>query len=334
MPSKKDVKPKGQATKAADKGKRRELVLARMFDAPRERVWKAWTEPAEVKRWWGPKDFTVPSCKIDLRVGGTYLYCMRSPEGKDYWGTGVYREIVRPRKLVATDSFADAKGRVVSATAYGLSAETPLEMLLTVTLEDVAGKTKLTLRHDGLPAGPDQEGAEQGWTESFERLAASLTEGSSETGAVTSRRKRQVVMSRVFNAPRDLVFRAYTDPELIPRWWGRRRQTTTVEAMDVRKGGRWRYVCRDPDGTEYGFRGEYREVRLPERIVSTFEFEGMPGHIIEDTATFEERDGKTKLTVTSRFETIEDLDGMLQSGMEDGARETWDRLEELLAKTR
>src|SRR5206468_10783553 len=83
-PSKKNVKPMGQATKAADKGKRRELVLARMFDAPRERVWKAWTEPAEVKRWWGPKDFTVPSCKIDLRVGGTYLYCMRSPEGRDY----------------------------------------------------------------------------------------------------------------------------------------------------------------------------------------------------------------------------------------------------------
>src|SRR5439155_12330027 len=171
---------------------------------PASAFWKAWTEPAEVKGWWGPKDFTVPSCKIDLRVCGTYLYCMRSPEGRDYWGTGVYREIVRPRKLVATDSFADAKGRVVSATAYGLSAETPLEMLLTVTLEDVAGKTKLTLRHDGLPAGPDQEGAEQGWTESFERLAASLTEGSSETGAVTSRRKRQVVMSRVFNAPRDL----------------------------------------------------------------------------------------------------------------------------------
>src|SRR5437667_6466547 len=154
-----------------------------------------------------------------------------------------------PRKLVATDSFADAKGRVVSATAYGLSAETPLEMLLTVTLEDVAGKTKLTLRHDGLPAGPDQEGAEQGWTESFERLAASRTEGSSETGAVTSRRKRQVVMSRGVNAPRDGLFRAYTDPELIPRWWGRRRQTTTVEAVGVRKGGRWRSGCRDPDGT-------------------------------------------------------------------------------------
>src|SRR2546427_12746637 len=104
--------------------------------------------------------------------------------------------------------------------------------------------------------------------------------------------------------------------------------------MNVRKGGRWQYVCRDPDGTEYGFRGEYREVRQPERIVSTFEFEGMPGHIVEDTATFEEQGGKTKLTVTSRFETIEDLDGMLESGMEAGASETWDRLEEVLAEGR
>src|SRR5207245_4734884 len=120
--------------------------------------------------------------------GGRYLYCMRSPEGKDYWGTGVYREIVRPRKLVATDSFADAKGDIVPATAYGLSTETPLEMRLTVTFEDVGGRTKLTLRHDGLPAGRDKEGAEQGWTESFERLAASLAAATAEPGARADRR--------------------------------------------------------------------------------------------------------------------------------------------------
>ncbi len=250
MPGKSKTQAKRQTTKAQRTGKQGELVLARVFDAPRERVWKAWTEPEEFKRWWGPKGFTVPSCTIDLRVGGRYLYCMRSPDGMDYWATGVYREIVPPKKLVATDSFADAKGHVVPATAYGLSAETPLEMLHTVTFEDLDGKTKLTLRHAGLPEGPDLTGAEQGWSESFERLAASLAEGSSGTDFLTDRGKRQLVMSGVFNAPRERVFRAYTDPKLIPMWWGRRRRTTTVEAMNVRKGGRWRYVCRDPDGTE------------------------------------------------------------------------------------
>ena len=102
--------------------------------------------------------------------------------------------------------------------------------------------------------------------------------------------------------------------------------------MDVRPGGVWRFIQRDANGNEYAFNGEYREIVPPERLVNTFEFEGVPGHIIVDTATFEEQpDGKTKLTVTSLFDTVEDRDGMLKSGMEDGAIETWDRLAELLA---
>src|SRR2546428_6432663 len=96
--------------------------------------------------------------------------------------------------------------------------------------------------------------------------------------------------------------------------------------MDVRPGGVWRYISRGADGPEFAFHGTYREIKRPERLVSTFEFEGMPGHVVVDTATFEERGGKTKVTVTSRFESVEDRDGMLKSGMEDGAAETWDRL--------
>jgi uncharacterized protein YndB with AHSA1/START domain len=138
-------------------------------------------------------------------------------------------------------------------------------------------------------------------------------------------------MSRIFDAPRRRVFQAYTDPKLIPKWWGPRNQTTKVDVMDVRKGGKWRYVSRDPDGTEFAFRGEYREVAPPERLVSTFEWEGMPGHIIDEVATFEDLGKKTRLTITSQFASIEDLEGMLASGMESGARETWDRLAELLA---
>ncbi|MCL7413087.1 MAG: SRPBCC domain-containing protein [ANME-2 cluster archaeon] len=91
----------------------RELVITGIFDAPCEKVWKAWTDPESVKPWWGPKGFTSPVCKIDLRVGGKYLFSMRSPEGDDFWSTGVYREIVPLERIVATDSFADENGNVV-----------------------------------------------------------------------------------------------------------------------------------------------------------------------------------------------------------------------------
>src|SRR5215207_6016964 len=118
------------------------LVITRFFNAPRELIWKAWTDPDHFKHWWGPKHFTAPFCKMDFHVGGKYLYCMRSPEGQDYWSTGVYKEIVPKERIVFTDSFADAEGNVVPATDYGMSLDFPLEMLVTVTFEDFDGKTK------------------------------------------------------------------------------------------------------------------------------------------------------------------------------------------------
>lgn len=152
----------------------RELVIIRIFDAPRELVWKAWTEPERLMRWWGPKGFTAPVCKNDLRVGGAYLYCMRSPEGQEFWSTGVYREIVAPSLLVCTDSFADEKGNVVPATHYGLGPDFPLELQVTVTLAEDAGKTRMTLCHVGIPPGEMSEMCKAGWSESFDKLAESL----------------------------------------------------------------------------------------------------------------------------------------------------------------
>jgi uncharacterized protein YndB with AHSA1/START domain/uncharacterized glyoxalase superfamily protein PhnB len=150
------------------------LTITRTFAAPRERVWKAWTEPERLKRWWGPKDFTAPACKIDLRVGGTYLNCMRSAEGQDFWSTGTYRKIVAPERLVCTDSFADAEGNVVPASHYNMSGDWPLELQVTVTLEEEAGATRMTLRHDGLPPGEMKEMCAAGWNESFDKLTTFL----------------------------------------------------------------------------------------------------------------------------------------------------------------
>lgn len=156
------------------------LVIEREFDAPRERVWLAWTTPELIRRWWGPKGYTIPVVRVSLRVGGSYLVDMRSPEGKDYWSTGFYKEIVPPERLVASDSFADETGRVVPAAFYGLGDEMPLEMLMTVTFEDRGGKTMMTLRHAGLPPGEQMEGARQGWGESFDKLAEFLSAGPAE----------------------------------------------------------------------------------------------------------------------------------------------------------
>lgn len=150
------------------------------------------------------------------------------------------------------------------------------------------------------------------------------------TGLLTKRADRELVMERVFDAPRDLVYKAYTDPKLIPQWWGPKRMTTTVERMDVRPGGAWRYVQRDPDGRTYAFHGEFREVVAPERLSSTFIFEGTPSGEAVDTVTFVDRGGKTRLTITSRFQSAEDRDEILDSGMEAGAAESMERLAALL----
>ena len=149
------------------------LVIERVFDAPRERLWKAWTDPEEVKKWWGPKDFTAPSIQTDLRVGGTNLWAMESPDGQVYWSTGTYREIVPLERIVVTDSFADENGNVVPGSHYGMPDDFPLEMEITITFEDAGeGRTKLTIRHTGMPATEVGQQAEGGWNESLDKLAA------------------------------------------------------------------------------------------------------------------------------------------------------------------
>jgi uncharacterized protein YndB with AHSA1/START domain len=149
---------------------------------------------------------------------------------------------------------------------------------------------------------------------------------------VTTPADREIRTERIFDAPRDLVFATYTDPELIPEWWGSGGGTTVVDKMDVQPGGAWRYVITAPDGSGTAFRGTYREVTPPERIVQTFEWEGLPGHVAVETAEFEDLGGRTKLTTTSLFHTTEERDGMLSAGMEGGLNESYSRLDELLAR--
>jgi len=155
-------------------GNGRSIIITRMFDAPRERVWQRWTDPDQYMCWWGPKDYYAPQAKFDLRVGGKYLSSMRGPDGKDIWSTGIYKEIIEPNRIVMTDSFADEHGNVVPASYYGMGSEIPMEMEVEVTLDDLDGKTMMTLEHCGLPEGELLEQTKQGWNESFDKLADCL----------------------------------------------------------------------------------------------------------------------------------------------------------------
>ncbi len=153
----------------------REIVITRVFDAPRDLVFKAWTEPERVMRWWGPNGFTTPVSKIDPRPGGVFHNCMRSPEGQDFWSKGVYREIVEPERIVCTDFFSDEEGNLVQPTHYGMSPEWPAEALVTVTFAEHDGKTKFTLHHAvGSAPASERDQCQAGWTESLDRLAGYL----------------------------------------------------------------------------------------------------------------------------------------------------------------
>jgi uncharacterized protein YndB with AHSA1/START domain len=137
---------------------------------------------------------------------------------------------------------------------------------------------------------------------------------------------------REFDAPRDLVYRAFTEPELVAKWLGPRRLTMKMDHMDVREGGSYRYVHVDDQGNEYGFNGVYHGRPSVDGIVQTFEFEGMPGHVSLEKATFEEHDGRTVVRSLSAFTTLEDRDGMIDNGMSNGVIDSHERLDELLSE--
>jgi len=147
--------------------------------------------------------------------------------------------------------------------------------------------------------------------------------------------KQEIMIEREFDAPRELVFKAFTDPKLLIQWLGPRELTMTLETFEPKSMGSWRFIHKDRDGNAYAFHGVHHEVAAPERIIRTFEFEGLPekGHVSLETARFKEMPGgRTRLIAQSVFQSVADRDGMLQSGMEGGVNDSYDRLDELLKK--
>jgi uncharacterized protein YndB with AHSA1/START domain len=164
--TKQDVKQKSSALQ--DK-----IVINRVFDLPVSKVWRALTEAEQFKKWWGPNGFTCPYSTMEARVGGKYLSCMRGPDGKEYWSTGVVKEFIPEKKLVVTDSFSDEKGNIKSASEYGMPGDWPKQLLITFELEEADGATKLRLEHEGIPEEM-REDCIKGWNESFDKLARNI----------------------------------------------------------------------------------------------------------------------------------------------------------------
>jgi uncharacterized protein YndB with AHSA1/START domain len=160
------------------------ITITREFDAPRERVWKAWTEPELIKRWWGPANFTAPSIKVDLRVGGMYIFAMQGPAGSQWdkvmYSAGVYKEIVPFEKMVVTDYFSDEHGKMLTPAEMGLDANFPMESVVTVLFEEAGkGRTRLSIVYP-MPESEAQHqailksGMTEGWNSSLDKLAEAL----------------------------------------------------------------------------------------------------------------------------------------------------------------
>lgn len=312
----------------------KELTLKRLIDAPRELVFKAWTDPKLVAQWWGPQVFTNPVCELDPRPGGKIRIVMRGPANSDFDSdfpmTGTFKEVEAPRRLVFTsEAFMDGQ------------SGPQIESLTTVTFSEQGSKTEVTLHVVVVKSTPAASGAldgmEAGWTQSLDKLSnlVGRSKGGNQGNKINFKvepGKQEVIVTRVFDASPELIFKTMTDPRLIPQWWGPSYLTTTVEKMEVKPGGQWRFIQRDPQGEQFGFHGVYHAVTPNERLVYTFEFEGFPGHVLLETVTFEDQGDTTLVTDQAVYQSVADRDGMIQTGMESGATESMERLVELLVK--
>ena len=293
----------------------RELVLTRIIDAPRELVFRMWTDPVNLAKWWGPKDFTNPVCEINFRTGGALRIVMRAPDGTDYPMGGIFREIVTPERLVFTNCAFDRDGNVL------------LDGLTTVTFAEQGEKTKLTVQTRATALVPAAarylEGMQAGWEQTVDGLERHVR----ETAA------RELVVTRVIDAPRELVFEAWTDPKHLAQWWGPNGFSTTTHSFDFRPGGVWRFVMHGPDGRDYQNRITWDEIARPERLTYHHGGEAVEPVEFRTVVTFEALGAKTRLTLRAVFPNAEERDHVVREyGADEGAKQTVGRLAEYVAQ--
>lgn len=294
----------------------REILVTRDFDAPRELVCMAMTNPKHLVQWWGPNGFTTTVQQMDVRPGGIWTMVMHGPDGTDYPNHSVFQEVVFPSRLVFAHGGRRATGGPEADFIGTWTFDAP-----------EAGKTRVTIRMV-FPTAEARDlvvreyGALEGAHQTLERLAAHLpTMGFAA---------REIVLQRMIDAPPALVFRCWTDPAHMARWWGPSGFTNPVCELDVRVGGAWRIVMRAPDGTEYPCQGVYQAIEPDQRLVFTNIPTDAAGNPILDgltTVLFEAAAGKTKLTVRTGATAVVAYAAGFLEGMEAGWTQSLDRLD-------
>jgi uncharacterized protein YndB with AHSA1/START domain len=255
-----------EASLAAD----REIVLSRVFDAPRALVWKVWADPEHISRWWGPIGFTTTTIERDLRPGGVWRFVFRGPDGREYMNLVTYLEVVEPERL-----------------AYKHGGEVDLEPVnfhVLVTFEEVsAGKTKLTMRST-FPSSKARDfvlreyNALEGGKQTLTRLGEYLEAMSRAGESAAAASDRPFAISRVFEAPRERIFTMWTEPEHLTAWFGPKGCPVTVHELDLRPGGTFLYSMRFPQGDIFA-KWVFREVSRPKRLVFVLSFTDSAGTI-------------------------------------------------------
>ncbi len=305
----------------------REMVITRLIAAPPELVFEAWTDPKHLAAWWGPNGFTTTTSAFDMRPGGVWRFVMHGPDGRDYENRITFEEIVRPERIVYRHGGGD-------------DVE-PVSFNTTVTFAPEDGKTRVTLRAL-FPTAAERDrvvkeyGAVEGGKQTLARLDRYVSE-----------REGDFVVSRVLDAPRDLVWKAWTEPKRLAEWWGPKGCKLRVIKVDLRPGGVFHYVMAYQPGHEMWGRFVYRDVVAPERLVyvSSFSDEGagltrapfkdtFPLEIL-NTLMLREKDGKTVLTLRGRPLNATDEERAtfvdMFSSMQQGFGGTFDQLEAYLA---
>jgi uncharacterized protein YndB with AHSA1/START domain len=295
-----------------------EVDIVRTFKAPRELVFDGFTNPERLAKWWGPLGSENEIKTLDVRPGGEISLRMFGP-GFDHVMGGEYVEIDRPNRLVFRTKAFEAPDGGWGIINYN-----------TVTFTEKNGWTTMHLhtlveRAAGEVVLGALSGMKTGWGQSLERLGDLVGGGGKLDIDV---RDKLIVLTRAFDAPHELVWRALTEPELFVKWWC--AGDGAVEAMDVRPGGKWSVRQTSPDGSQHRFWGQYRAVEPPTRLAMTQGFDAYPE--IEVIHELAEQWGRTVLTRTMTFPDNSYRDGMLQSGLDWGASESYDRLAALLAK--
>lgn len=291
----------------------REITLTRVYEAPRDRIFAMWTEAEHLARWWGPDGFSVPRAVSDPRPGGALTIVMAGPDFEETINAR-YREVVAPERIV------------VDSIVPGPDGQPFIESSHTVTFTDLEGRTEVTVRARASVFRPEGLGAlagmKAGWSQSLQCLDDVLT------GAAD----RQVLLTRMVEAPPEVVFPLWVGREHLEKWWGPDGFSITVDEFDVRPGGRWTFTMHGPDGTDYPNTIVYREVTPNGRLVYTHGEPTDPDPPFTGVVTFEEVGGNTALSMRLVFDSpdardlVEDKYHAVEGGIQ-----TLDRLAALVA---